>query len=72
MIQVCAVAEGRFNHMGFGAVAIGLVLLIINQILSGVGTFFLPLSVTPDGHFSTERVWTSYSSTLGTDAEPTV
>ena len=77
IVQVCAVmtlaAEGRFNHMGFGAVAIGLVLLyIINQILSGVGTFFLPLSITPDGHFSTESMWTSYSSTLGTDAEPTV
>lgn len=77
IVQVCAVmtlaAEGRFNHMGFGAVAIGLVLLyIINQILSGVGTFFLPFSITPDGHFSTESMWSSYRAALETDAEPTV
>ena len=77
IVQVCAVmtlaAEGRFNHMGFGAVAIGLVLLyIVNQILSGVGTFFLPFSITPDGHFSTESMWSSYRAALETDAEPTV
>ena len=77
IVQGCAVmtlaAEGRFNHMGFGAVAIGLVLLyIVNQILSGVGTFFLPFSITPDGHFSTESMWSSYRAALETDAEPTV
>ena len=77
IVQVCAVmtlaAEGRFNHMGFGAVAIGLVLLyIVNQILSGVGTFFLPFSITPDGHFSTEGMWSSYRAALETGAEPTV
>jgi len=75
--QVCAVmtlaAEGRFNHMGFGAVAIGLVLLyIVDQVLSGVGTFFMPFSMTPDGHFSTEVMWTSYRATLGTDGHPNV
>ena len=77
VVQVCAVmtlaAEGRFNHMGFGAVAIGLVLLyIVDQVLSGVGTFFMPFSITPDGHFSTEVMWTSYRATLGTDGYPNV
>ena len=66
-------AEGRFNHMGFGAVAIGLVLLyIVDQVLSGVGTFFMPFSMTPDGHFSTEVMWTSYRATLSTDGYPNV
>ena len=66
-------AEGRFNHMGFGAPIIGFVLLyIVNQVLSTVGTFFLPLSVTTDGHFSTEIMWTSYQATMGTDGHPNV
>ena len=66
-------AEGRFNHMGFGAPIIGFVLLyIVNQVLSTVGTFFFPLSVTTDGHFSTEITWTSYQATLGTDGHPNV
>ena len=66
-------AEGRFNHMGFGAPIIGFVLLyIVNQVLSTVGTFFLPLSVTTDGHFSTEIMWTSYRATMGTDGQPNV
>ena len=71
ILQVCA--EGRFNHMGFGAVAIGLVLLyIVDQVLSGIGTFFMPFSMTLDGHFSTEVMWTSYRATLGTDGYPNV
>ena len=66
-------AEGRFNHMGFGAPTIGFVLLyIVNQVLSTVGTFFLPLSVTTDGHFSTEIMWTSYLATMGTEGHPNV
>ena len=66
-------AEGRFNHMGFGAPVIGFVLLyIVNQVLSTVGTFFVPLSVTTDGHFSAEIMWTSYQATLGTDGHPNV
>ena len=66
-------AEGRFNHMGFGAPIIGFVLLyIVNQVLSTVGTFFLPLSVTTDGHFSTEIMWTSYLATMGTEGQPNV
>ena len=66
-------AEGRFNHMGFGAPIIGFVLLyIVNQVLSTVGTFFLPLSVTTDGHFSTEIMWTSYLATRGTEGYPNV
>ena len=66
-------AEGRFNHMGFGAPIIGFVLLyIVNQVLSTVGTFFLPLSVTTDGHFSTEIMWTSYLATRGTEGHPNV
>ena len=66
-------AEGRFNHMGFGAPIIGFVLLyIVNQVLSTVGTFFVPLSVTTDGHFSTEIMWTSYQATLGTEWYPNV
>ena len=77
LVQGCAVmtigAEGRFNHMGFGAPVIGFVLLyIVNQVLSTVGTFFVPLSVTTDGHFSTEIMWTSYQATLGTDSRPDV
>ena len=66
-------AVGRFNHMGFGAPIIGFVLLyIVNQVLSTVGTFFLPLSVTTDGHFSTEIMWTSYRATMGTEGQPNV
>ena len=66
-------AEGRFNHMGFGAPIIGFVLVyIVNQVLSTVGTFFLPLSVTTDGHFSTEIMWTSYLATRGTEGQPNV
>ena len=66
-------AEGRFNHMGFGAPIIGFVLVyIVNQVLSTVGTFFVPLSVTTDGHFSTEIMWTSYRATLGTEGHPNV
>ena len=66
-------AEGRFNHMGFGAPIIGFVLVyIVNQVLSTVGTFFVPLSVTTDGHFSTEIMWTSYRATLGTERHPNV
>ena len=77
VVQGCAAmsigAEGRFNHMGFGAPIIGFVLLyIVNQVLSTVGTFFVPLSVTTDGHFSTEIMWTSYQATLGTDGHPNV
>ena len=66
-------AEGRFNHMGFGAPIIGFVLVyIVNQVLSTVGTFFLPLSVTTDGHFSTEIMWTSYLATMGAEGHPNV
>lgn len=77
LVQGCAAmsigAEGRFNHMGFGAPIIGFVLLyIVNQVLSTVGTFFVPLSVTTDGHFSTEIMWTSYRATLGTEGYPNV
>ena len=77
LVQGCAVmsigAQGRFNHMGFGAPIIGFVLVyIVNQVLSTVGTFFLPLSVTTDGHFSTEIMWTSYLATMGTEGHPNV
>ena len=77
IVQGCAAmtigAEGRFNHLGFGAPIIGFVLLyIVNQVLSTVGTFFLPLSVTTDGHFSTEIMWTSYLATRGTEGHPNV
>jgi len=44
----------------------------VNQVLSTVGTFFLPLSVTTDGHFSTEIMWASYRATMGTDGHPNV
>ena len=76
-VQGCAVmsigAQGRFNHLGFGAPIIGFVLVyIVNQVLSTVGTFFVPLSVTTDGHFSTEIMWTSYRAMLGTDGHPNV
>jgi len=77
IVQGCAVmsigAQGRFNHLGFGAPIIGFVLVyVVNQVLSTVGTFFLPLSVTTDGHFSTEIMWTSYLATMGTDGHPNV
>ena len=77
IVQGCAVmsigAEGRFNHLGFGAPIIGFVLLyIVNQVLAAVGTFFIPLSVTTNGHFSTEIMWTSYRATMGTDGQPNV
>ena len=73
----CAVmsigAQGRFNHLGFGAPIIGFVLVyIVNQVLAMVGTFFIPLSITTDGHFSTEIMWTSFQATMGTDAQPDV
>ena len=77
IVQGCAVmtigAEGRFNHLGFGAPIIGFVLVyIVNQALAMVGTFFIPLSVTTDGHFSTEIMWISYRATMGTDGQPNV
>ena len=77
IVQVCAVmtlaAEGRFNHLGFGAPIIGFVLVyVIDQMLSMVATFFIPLSVTTDGHFSTEIMWTSYRAAMGTDGQPSV
>ena len=77
IVQGCAVmsigAQGRFNHLGFGAPIIGFVLVyVVNQVLSTVGTFFLPLSVTTDGHFSTEIMWTSYLATMGTEGHPNV
>ena len=66
-------AQGRFNHLGFGAPIIGFVLVyVIDQMLSMVATFFMPLSVTTDGHFSTEIMWTSYRATMGTDGQPNV
>ena len=66
-------AEGRFNHLGFGAPIIGFVLVyVVDQILSMVSTFFIPLSVTTHGHFSTEIMWTSYRATMGTDGQPNV
>ena len=76
-VQGCAVmsigAQGRFNHLGFGAPIMGFVLVyVVNQVLSTVGTFFLPLSVTTDGHFSTEIMWTSYLATMGTEGHPNV
>ena len=66
-------AQGRFNHLGFGAPIIGFVLVYaFDQMLSMVATFFIPLSVTTDGHFSTEIMWTSYRATMGTDGQPNV
>ena len=66
-------AQGRFNHLGFGAPIIGFVLVYaLDQVLSMVATFFLPLSVTTDGHFSTEIMWTSYGATMGTEGQPNV
>ena len=77
IIQGCAAmtigAEGRFNHLGFGAPIIGFVLVyVVDQILSMVSTFFIPLSVTTHGYFSTEIMWTSYRATMGTDGQPNV
>ena len=77
IVQGCAVmtigAQGRFNHLGFGAPIIGFVLVyVIDQMLSMVATFFIPLSVTTDGHFSTEIMWTSYRAAMGTDGQPNV
>ena len=66
-------AQGCFSHLGFGAPIIGFVLVyVVDQVLSMVATFFLPLSVTTDGHFSTEIMWTSYRATMGTDGQPNV
>ena len=77
IVQGCAVmsigAQGRFNHLGFGAPIIGFVLVyVVDQLLTAVGTFFIPLSVTTGGHFSTEIMWTSYRATMGTDGQPNV
>ena len=77
IVQACAAmtigSEGRFNHLGFGAPIIGFVLVyVIDQMLSMVATFFIPLSVTTDGHFSTEIMWTSVRATMGTDGQPSV
>ena len=73
------VAERNLNRITMGTLfiwvvcIIGFVLLyIVNQVLSTVGTFFLPLSVTTDGHFSTEIMWTSYLATMGTEGHPNV
>jgi len=77
VVQCCAAmsigAQGRFNHMGFAAPLIGFVgVYLVNQVFSGVGTFFLPLSMTFSGRLSSEIMWSSYQATLDTGAAPTV
>ena len=77
IVQGCAVmsigAQGRFNHLGFGAPIIGFVLVYaVDQMLSMVSVLFIPLSVTTDGNFSTEIMWTSFLVAMRTDGQPNV
>ncbi len=77
VVQACAVmtiaAEGRFNHMGFGAPMIGFIILyFVNQVLGVVGTLFLPLSINlRTGRLSADIMWTSFLS-MTSDTPPEV
>lgn len=77
VVQACAVmtigAEGRFNHMGFGAPMIGFIILyFVNQVIGVVGTLFLPLSINlRTGRLSADIMWTSFLS-MTSDTPPEV
>lgn len=77
VVQACAVmtigAEGRFNHMGFGAPMIGFIILyFVNQVTGVVGTLLFPLSINlRTGRFGADIMWTSFIS-MTDDTPPEV
>lgn len=75
VIEVGAVmsigAQGRFNHLGLGAPAIGFVLLyVVSQLLGLVATLFLPVSVdVTTGDVTTQVMWPQFLEVIRTGAE---
>ncbi|VEG30074.1 hypothetical protein [Actinomyces howellii] len=78
IIEVAAVmsigAQGRFNHLGFGAPLVGFVLLYVaSQVLGLVFTLFVPLSVdVTTGDLVGRLMWPDFLEATRTGAEPTV
>lgn len=78
VIEVGAVmsigAQGRFNHLGFGAPLVGFVVLYAaNQVLGLVATLFLPFGVDiTTGEFTTRVMWSQFLESFRTGAEPAV
>lgn len=69
-------AEGRFNHLGFGAPVIGSVILyFVMQIINFVALLFLPLGIRligPDvGSFVAEGMFSDFMRALGTPNDST-
>ena len=64
-------AQGRFNHLGLGAPAIGFVLLYaVNQLIGLVATLFLPVSVdVTSGAATTQVMWPQFLEAVRTGAE---
>ena len=78
VIEVGAVmsigGQGRFNHLGFGAPMVGLVLLYaVNQVLALIAVLFVPLSMdVTTGDFTSQMMWPQFLEALRTGAQPSV
>ena len=78
VIEVGAVmsigGQGRFNHLGFGAPMVGLVLLYAgNQVLALIAVLFVPLSMdVTTGDFTSQMMWPQFLEALRTGAQPSV
>ena len=66
--------QGRFNHLGFGAPMVGLVLLYaVNQVLALIAVLFVPLSMdVTTGDFTSQMMWPQFLEALRTGAQPSV
>ena len=78
VIEVGAVmsigGQGRFNHYGFGAPLIGLLLFYaVSQVLALIAILFVPLSMdTATGDFTSQMMWPQFLEALRTGAQPSV
>ena len=78
VIEVGAVmsigGQGRFNHLGFEAPMIGLVLLYaVNQVLALIAVLFVPLSMdVTTGDFTSQMMWPQFLEALRTGVQPSV
>ena len=78
VIEVGAVmsigGQGRFNHLGFGAPMVGLVLLYaVNQVLALIAVLFVPLSMdVTTGDFTSQMMWPQFLEALRTGVQPSV
>ena len=76
IIEVAAVmsigAQGRWNRLGFGAPAVGLVILYtVNQLMALVATMLLPLSLdVTSGRIVTRMMLPQFSEAIRTNQEP--